>query len=230
MSERRLLSRRAWLALAASAAGCDSRQPRRGFLGVMERWNARVQQAMFRPEHLAARPGPEAQTPPGAFPEYFISASVPLAPEGWRLRVSGMVARPLELSLAELQRLSRTDVRVRHYCVEGWSAVASWHGVALRDLARLVGADRRAAFVEFQSFDAGYYSSWDRESALHPQSILAYGMDGALLTPGHGAPLRLYSAVKLGYKMVKYLTEVRFLPTRTGGFWEDRGYEWFAGV
>ena len=107
-------------------------------------------------------------------------------------------------------------MRVRHHCVEGWSAVAAWHGVRLRDVAGLVGADPRAPYVEFRSFDAGYWSSWDRESALHKQTLLAYGMNGAPLYPDHGAPLRLYSAVKLGYKMVKYLTEVNFLPERTG--------------
>jgi DMSO/TMAO reductase YedYZ molybdopterin-dependent catalytic subunit len=75
-----------------------------------------------------------------------------------------------------------------------------------------------------------YYSCWDRDSAEHAQSILAYGMNGRDLMPDHGAPVRLYSGVKLGYKMVKYLTEVIYLPERSGGFWEDQGYEWFAGV
>jgi DMSO/TMAO reductase YedYZ molybdopterin-dependent catalytic subunit len=98
------------------------------------------------------------------------------------------------------------------------------------ELARAVGVRSEAGFVEFRSFDSGYYSSWDRESAEHAQSILAYGMNGTPLTPAHGAPLRLYGAVKLGYKSVKYLEEIRFLPAASGGFWEDRGYEWFAGV
>ena len=126
--------------------------------------------------------------------------------------------------------MPRADLRVLHHCVEGWSAVASWHGVRLRDLAEVVGADPRAGYVEFRSFDSGYWSSWDRESALHPQTILAYGMNGELLGPDHGAPIRVYTAVKLGYKMVKYLTAVSFLPEATGGYWEDQGYEWFAGV
>nr|WP_284663833.1 molybdopterin-dependent oxidoreductase [Myxococcus sp. SDU36] len=134
------------------------------------------------------------------------------------------------LTLDALQRLPRTDLRIRHHCVVGWSAVASWHGVRLSELAHYAGADSRAGYVELRSFDAGYSSSWDRPSAFHPQTILAYGMNGQPLTPGHGAPLRLYSGVKLDYKMVKYLTKVNFLPEPTGGYWEDRGYEWFAGV
>ncbi len=142
----------------------------------------------------------------------------------------GLVAHPLTLSLDDLRRLPRTRTRVRHHCVEGWSAVAAWDGVRLSEIARIAGVDPRARYVEFRSFDSGYCSSWDLESALHAQTILAYGMNGAPLQVEHGAPLRLYSAVKLGYKMVKYLTEVSFLPVRTGGYWEDQGYEWFAGV
>jgi DMSO/TMAO reductase YedYZ molybdopterin-dependent catalytic subunit len=152
----------------------------------------------------------------------------------------------------------RIDIRVRHYCVEGWSAVASWHGVLVRDVAEAVGVDPKVPYVEFVSFeltpesggglpalsdakdkrdaarprmkDATYTSSWDRESAFHPQTLLAYGMNGMPLGQLHGGPVRLYSAVKLGYKMVKWLSAVRFLPQQTGGYGEDMGYEWFAGV
>lgn len=231
MSSAPIVSRRTFIfGAAASIAACRSERPRQGLLGFSERWNDAAQRGLFS-SHRRARELPEsANTPPGGFPTYYISPTVPLAPPGWALRVGGMVARPGSFNLEALQRMARTDVRVRHHCVEGWSAVASWHGVRVRDLAEVVGADRRAPYLEFRSFDSGYYSCWDRESALHPQSILAYGMNGEPLQPGHGAPLRLYSAVKLGYKMVKYITEVSFLPTRTQGYWEDRGYEWFAGV
>jgi DMSO/TMAO reductase YedYZ molybdopterin-dependent catalytic subunit len=229
---RRLLTRRSWLlGTAAMALGaCDSSRPRQGFLGAMERFNQRVQAGLFGPERLAPEEPLENLTPPGAFPQYFISNQLPLAPANWALKVGGLVQRPMVLSLEELTRLPRTDYRIRHHCVEGWSAVAAWHGVQVRELAKLVGADPRATFVEFRSFDSDYYSSWDGPSAFHPQTILAYGMNGQPLPPEHGAPLRLYSGVKLGYKMVKYLTGVNFLPEPTGGYWEDRGYEWFAGV
>src|SRR5262245_50736441 len=201
-----------------------------GFLQWMGRWNERVERFLFRPARLGAEVPAAETTPADAFPSYYISDDLPVAPAGWVLRVGGLVARPATFSLAQLQQLPRTDMRVRHHCVEGWSAVSAWHGVRLRDLAAVVGADPRAPYVEFRSFDAGYWSSWDRESALHPQTLLAYGMNSLPLSPEHGAPLRVYTAVKLGYKMVKYLTEVTFLPVRTGGYWEDQGYEWFAGV
>lgn len=225
------ITRRLFLAaLASPLAACDSQRPKQGLLGAMERWNERVQAAVFDPERLAPELTRDEETPIEAFPSYHISDQVPVAPVAWRLRVGGMVARPGAFTVEELQRMPRTDVRVRHHCVEGWSAVASWHGVRVRDLALAVGADPHAPYVEFRSFDLSYFSSWDRASAFHPQTLLAYGMNGEALSPAHGAPLRLYAAVKLGYKMVKYLTEVNFLPHRTGGYWEDQGYEWFAGV
>lgn len=229
---RRLLTRRRLLlgASALATTACDSRKPQAGFLGAMERFNLRVQVALFDKDRLAPEEPADALTPPGQFPQYFISDALPLAPAGWALKVGGLVAKPQVLSVEDLRRLPRTEYRIRHHCVEGWSAVASWHGVRVRDLAEAVGVEPRAQCVEFRSFDKGYWSSWDRPSAFHAQTILAYGMNGQPLPPEHGAPLRLYSAVKLGYKMVKYLTEVNFLPEPTGGYWEDQGYEWYAGV
>jgi DMSO/TMAO reductase YedYZ molybdopterin-dependent catalytic subunit len=231
-------TRRGFLAQAGRGAGllalgglaCDGSRPQAGFLGLMERFNERLQRAVFDPHRLAPELGEEEETDLEDFPKYKISRQFPVAPAGWALSVKGLVARPLTLSLDDLRRLPRARTRVRHHCVEGWSAVASWEGVAVSDIARLVGVDPRARYVEFRSFDSGYWSSWDLESALHPQTLVAYAMNGEPLRVEHGAPVRLYSAVKLGYKMVKYLTEVSFLPVRTGGYWEDKGYEWFAGV
>src|SRR5262249_40784886 len=171
-------------------------------------------------------PGDGEVTPDAALPSYHVAIAAPPAPDGWTLKVGGLVARPRTLDLDELQHLPRADVRVRHHCVEGWSAVADWHGVRISDLAELVGAAPRAAFVDFRSFDVDpdgvpYYSSWDRDSAFHRQTILAYGMNGRPVPAAYGAPLRLYGAVKLGYKNVKYLTEVNFVDRTTGGYLEN---------
>jgi DMSO/TMAO reductase YedYZ molybdopterin-dependent catalytic subunit len=216
--------------LVLGTASCDSNQPHRGFLGAMEGLNERLQRALFDPTRLAPELPESDQTPYDAFPQYKIGTFFPDPPASWSLRVGGMVEQPLTLSLDDLRRLPRTSLRVRHHCVEGWSAVASWQGVRVAELARAARLDPSARYVEFRSFEQPYYSSWDLESALHPQSVLAYGMDGEALRREHGAPLRVYSAVKLGYKMVKWVSEVLFLPERTGGYWEDQGYEWFAGV
>jgi DMSO/TMAO reductase YedYZ molybdopterin-dependent catalytic subunit len=216
--------------IAAGGLACDSKRPQAGFLGLMERVNERFQAALFDPNRLAPELGEDEETDLEDFPKYKIGREFPVAPPGWALSVKGLVARPLTLTLDDLERLPRTRTRVRHHCVEGWSAVASWDGVRLSEIARLAGVDPRARYVEFRSFEPRYFSSWDLASALHPQTLLAYGMDGERLLVEHGAPLRLYSAVKLGYKMVKWLAEVSFLPYRSGGFWENQGYEWFAGV
>jgi DMSO/TMAO reductase YedYZ molybdopterin-dependent catalytic subunit len=217
------------LAASTALAGCDSRAAK-AFLARMGRWNEGVDRLLFSENRLAPEAPASELTPETAFPSYFVSDSMPFAPDNWALKIGGMVARPAVFSLDQIKRLPQTGMRIRHHCVEGWSAVAEWHGVQLREIARMVGASRDAQYVEFLSFDNGYYSTWDIESSLHPQTILAYGMNGRALYPDHGAPIRLYSPVKLGYKCVKYLTEVNFLPTRTGGYWEDLGYDWYAGV
>jgi DMSO/TMAO reductase YedYZ molybdopterin-dependent catalytic subunit len=209
--------------------GCES-APVRGFLDVMGRWNESAEGWFFAPQRLAPELPPSAETPEAAFPAYFISDSMPLPPQNWTLRVGGLVRRPLVLTLEQLHQMPRTEMRVQHHCVEGWSAVASWQGVRLSEVAKAVKIDRRVKYVEFRSFDSDYWSSWDLASGLHPQTLLAYGFNGRQLRPDHGAPLRVYSAVKLGYKNVKYLAEINFLPNKTGGYWEDQGYEWFAGV
>jgi DMSO/TMAO reductase YedYZ molybdopterin-dependent catalytic subunit len=155
---------------------------------------------------------------------------MPVAPPNWTLKVGGLIQHPLILRLEQLLGMPATEMRVRHYCVDGWSAVASWRGVRVSEIARLAGLDSRIKYVEYRSFDSGYWSGWDLPSAMHPQTMLAYEMNGHPLQANHGAPLRLYSAIKLGYKSVKYLTEINFLPNKVGGYWEERGFGWFAGV
>ena len=168
------------------------------------------------------------------FPSYFIADEVPewdQAARGvWRLEIGGLVRRPLRLTLDELKELPRTELRLEHFCVEGWSAVAVRTGVRLSELARRAEVDPNAGYVDFQSFDDDYHESWDIESALHAQTLIVYGQDGRLLGPAYGAPARVYSPVKLGYKCTKYLTRILFLPQRNGGYWSDKGYEWYGGV
>src|SRR5260370_32081594 len=84
--------------------------------------------------------------------------------------------------------------------------------------------------MAFRSFDAGYSNGWDMASVMHPQTILAYGLNDQALPHDHGAPLRLYAPTKLGYKLTKYLLSMTFTDRRPGGYWEDQGYPWFGGV
>jgi DMSO/TMAO reductase YedYZ molybdopterin-dependent catalytic subunit len=220
---------------AAYLAACDSSGPdsAEALLRLAERKNERVERLIFR--HRAMDRAPTGARPAGgAFPSYHISDAVPVWNEAergkWTLEVSGLVRRPLRLTLEELTKLRGITQRVNHYCVEGWTAVAEWTGVRVSELARVAEMTPDAECVDFQSFDDAYHESWDMESAMHPQTIIAYGMDGRFLGAAHGAPARLHSPIKLGYKCTKYLTKVVFLPRRNGGYWSDQGYEWYAGV
>ncbi|HVD61696.1 MAG TPA: molybdopterin-dependent oxidoreductase [Gemmatimonadaceae bacterium] len=231
------IDRRDFLILTGAGVltACDSRGPKgaKRLLRYMERKNEVVERALLRHTSMDS-PVAGARLAGRALPSYFISRTVPVWDESqqgkWTLEVSGMVDRPIKLTLDELQRLPRRTERVNHYCVEGWTAVEEWTGVRFRDLANLVGAQRAAKFVDFQSFDDDYHESWDIESAMHPQTVIEYGLDGHLLAPAHGAPARLFSPVKLGYKNTKYLTKIVFMPVANGGYWSSQGYEWYGGV
>jgi DMSO/TMAO reductase YedYZ molybdopterin-dependent catalytic subunit len=234
------IDRRTFLALGGSSlaaallAACDSKGPSeaKDLLRWAERRNEGVERALFR---HTVMDHPESRALAGrALPSYFVSPRVPVwdpaARGAWTLEVGGLVRRPLRLTLQQLSSLPRVTQRVNHYCVEGWTAVTEWTGVRVSTLARMAGLLPEAEYADFQSFDAGYHESWDLESALHRQTVVAYGWERGMLTPGHGAPARLHSPVKLGYKNVKYLTKIVFLPRRNGGYWSDRGYEWYAGT
>jgi DMSO/TMAO reductase YedYZ molybdopterin-dependent catalytic subunit len=136
----------------------------------------------------------------------------------------------MRLTLPMLEALPRVTYTVKHHCVEGWTAIATWTGVPVATVAAMVEPTTRARYLRFDSFDRDYYNGWDLTSAMHPQTILAYAFNDRPLTMKHGAPVRLYSPVKLGYKLTKYLTAMTFTDERPGGYWEDQGYPWFGGV
>jgi len=234
VDRRRFLTVSAASLSGALLAACD-RNPRSAdrLLKLAERRNESIERAIFRHDAMDRVPA-SAKVSGDAFPKYFIADTVPMwdtAARGeWRLEVSGAVRRPMSLSLDQLTKLPRVTQKVDHFCVEGWNARAVWSGVRVSDLARLVEPTADAQYVDFAGFDEGYHESWDMESAMHPLTLVAYGMDGRMLSPAHGAPARVHSPVKLGYKNAKYLTRVVFMPTRNGGYWSDRGYEWFGGT
>lgn len=159
----------------------------------------------------------------------------------WRLSVGGMVARPLSLSIADLQQMPARTQITRHDCVEGWSAIGQWTGTPLSHLLRLARISDKARYVLFRCADnygdTPYYESIDMIEAMHPQTIMAWRMNGQPLPERHGAPLRLRVERQLGYKHAKYVTGIeviedfRTIAGGKGGFWEDRaGYQWWAGI
>jgi DMSO/TMAO reductase YedYZ molybdopterin-dependent catalytic subunit len=235
MNRRRFFTFGASTIAGAALTACDSFGPKRAapLLEYAERKNERLERWLMS-DASRNRVDASAKLSGQAFPRYYISKSIPMWNEAqrgvWRLEVSGAVKTPLSLTLDELMKLRSVTQKVDHFCVEGWTARAEWTGVRVSELARVAGATPEAQYVDFQSFDSDYHESWDIESALHPQTLVAYGMDRAMLGPGHGAPARVHSPVKLGYKNTKYLTRVVFMPARSGGYWSDRGYEWYGGV
>lgn len=235
VDRREFLTWSSGLVSAAFLAACDSRGPKSAekLLRYAERKNLVVERALYRHTRMDKVPA-GAHDSGKALPSYYVSPTVPVWDESvrgkWALEVSGLVANPVRLSLDDLQRLPRVSNRVNHYCVEGWTAVETWTGVPFSALATLVRPAPAAQYVDFQSFDDNYHESWDLESAMHPQSVVAYGLDGKMLEPAHGAPARFYSPIKLGYKNTKYLTKIVFMPKANGGYWTDQGYEWYAGT
>ena len=235
MNRRHFVSLGSGSIAGAILSACNSVGPKSALsvLDYAERKNEQLERWLFRPGSRN-RVDAGARLSGRAFPRYFVSERIPMWNEAergvWRLEVSGAVQRPLSLTLDDLVRMRSVTQRVDHFCVEGWTARAEWTGVRVSELARVAGATSDAQYVDFQSFDSGYHESWDMDSALHPQTLVAYGMDRAMLGAGHGAPARVHSPIKLGYKNTKYLTRVIFMPTRAGGYWSDRGYEWYAGV
>ena len=162
--------------------------------------------------------------------------------DGYALEVSGLVAQPRRFSLAELRALpSRTQI-TRHDCVEGWSAIGKWTGAQMAPLLQSVGLKPEARYLVLHCADTlgrlsgKYYESIDLIDAFHPQTILAYDMNGAALTEPHGAPIRLRVERQLGYKHAKYVQRIEAVSSFAmirggrGGFWEDLGYEWYAGI
>lgn len=152
-------------------------------------------------------------------------------PAVFRLNVRGNINHPLSLSMADIQQMPYTSMTIRHVCVEGWAAIVQWGGLRLRDIIALAQPKPNVRYIYFKSAD-GYYESWDIASAMHPQTLMAYEKNGASLPVDNGAPLRLAAPIKLGYKQSKWVTDIllveNLLPIK--GYWEDRGYEWFAGL
>ncbi len=160
----------------------------------------------------------------------------------YRLQVTGLVEQPVELTLAELRGLpSRTQI-TRHDCVEGWSAIGKWQGVQLSRVLDRVRPRPEARYVVFHCADpmeAGgpnYYESIDMEDAYHPQTILAYQLNDKPLPVANGAPIRVRIERQLGYKMAKFIMHIELVSSfdriggGKGGYWEDQGYQWYAGI
>ena len=257
MNDKYSMQRRRFLQRAVSAggllllAGCDKLSRTEWFprvLGSAEKLNYKVQH-WIAPRKSMAREFSEAELSPffrsnGTSNPDSTSYQMHAASgfEAWRLEVGGQVEQMAKFSMAELRALpSRTQI-TRHDCVEGWSAIGKWKGVKLSEILARVHPRPEARFVVFYCADTmdnsghKYYESIDMEDALHPQTILAYELNDKPLPVPNGAPLRLRVERQLGYKHAKYLMRIELVENfadierGNGGYWEDEGYEWYAGI
>jgi len=256
----RVISRRGLIATGAASlgglmlSGCDrlSHAPSfQHFIGGAEGLTLSAQRQLLAGQPLA----PEFK-PADLSPVFRANGStMPASPQyqslmangfaDYRLRVDGLVGQPLSLSLAQLKSLPTRTQITRHDCVEGWSAIGQWTGAPLARILALARPLAPARYVVFHcadnlgggADDSGlYYESIDLFDAFHPQTILAWALNGAPLEVSHGAPLRLRVERQLGYKQAKYVMRIELaarmdqLGRGKGGFWEDRGYAWYAGI
>jgi len=250
IDRRRFMARSAQVIGLMLLAGCDRLSQSAWFpkiLGSTEGLTRGVQR-LITPRKAMAREYTEADRSPvfptngnvdPENPDYQAMAQNGFA--DWKLIVSGRVELPAEFSLAELRRLpSRTQI-TRHDCVEGWSAIAKWKGVPLGEILNRVRPLPSARYVVFYCADPDdsgrkYYESIDFDDAYHPQTLLAYEINDQVLPIAHGAPIRLRLERQLGYKMAKYVMRIELVEDfksiggGRGGYWEDQGYEWYAGI
>jgi DMSO/TMAO reductase YedYZ molybdopterin-dependent catalytic subunit len=254
-TRRRLLLGLTAGAAAAPLSACslDSRSPEvMSILDKAEWLTQTVQRALLEPRTALAREYPQSVIsayfkPNGSIdpddPAYVADRQSGFS--DWKLEVGGLVERPMKLSLADLRAMPSRSQITRHDCVEGWSCIGQWKGAQLSGLLDAAGLKPQARYIAFfcadtleQTLDntGRYYETIDLIDAYHPQTILAYEMNFAPLKVEHGAPLRLRVERQLGYKMAKYVMRIEAIDDfggiarGRGGFWEDRGYEWYAGI
>jgi DMSO/TMAO reductase YedYZ molybdopterin-dependent catalytic subunit len=230
--ERRLFLRQT-LSLGALSllTGCDitNNDQVQSVLKLMSRWNDRAQAFLFSDHRLAPTFAESEVVHDFRYNAFFPVADAPKISAGdYRLELSGLIADKRPWSVEQLHALPQESQITRHVCVEGWSVIGKWGGPRLGDFLHRVGADLTAKYVGFQCAD-GYYGSIDMPSALHPQTIMAVKFADEIIPTKYGYPFKVRIPTKLGFKNPKWVTTIFVTNRFPGGFWEDRGYNWFSG-
>jgi DMSO/TMAO reductase YedYZ molybdopterin-dependent catalytic subunit len=211
--------------------GCDivdSDSAERALLAI-SKFNDRVQALMFQPHKLAPTYPESAITKPFPFNAYY---DVDEAPEvdgdTYKLEIDGLVENKQPWTLEELYKLPQEKQITRHICVEGWSAIGSWTGARLSDFLQRIGADLTAKYVYFICAE-GYSNTIDMPTALHPQTQMTFRFADEILPRKYGYPMKIRIPTKLGFKNPKHVVALVVTNEDRGGYWEDRGYNWFSG-
>ncbi len=261
IARRSLLARSAAAVSALALAGCtgiaDSPWAA-NLLGEVEKLTKRAQR-LFAGGHALAPEFPKSDIAPvfranGTLNpntnDYNVHASEGF--RNWMIPVEGLVENPLRLSLAAIRAFPARSQITRHDCVEGWSCIGAWKGAPLAHILALARPKPDARYVVFHCADPMgeadvdtlgnviappyYYESLDLLEATHPQTILAYELNGNVLPVEHGAPIRVRAERQLGYKMAKYVQRIELVDSFArigggkGGYWEDQGYQWYGGI
>jgi DMSO/TMAO reductase YedYZ molybdopterin-dependent catalytic subunit len=230
--ERRLFLKRG-LSLGALAllSGCDltGDEGVQRVLSAMSRWNDGAQSWLFDPKRLAPEFPESAITKPFPFNAYYSEEEIVEVEAGdYELELAGLIRERKPWKLPELYALPQVSQVTRHICVEGWSAIGKWSGVRFSDFLQRIGADLNAKYVGFQCAD-DYFTSIDMATALHPQTQLSFRYADELLPPKYGFPMKLRVPTKLGFKNPKHIAAIFVTNDNPGGYWENKGYNWFSG-
>ena len=195
----------------------------------MSRWNDGAQSWLFDPKRLAPEFPAAMITNPFPFNAYYGEDEVRVVDStDYKLEVGGMVKEKKVWRLPELYALPQVSQITRHICVEGWSAIGQWSGARFSDFLQRVGADTSAKYIGFKCAD-DYYTSIDMATALHPQTLMAFRYGDQILPPKYGFPWKLRVPTKLGFKNPKHVMALFVTNEDPGGYWEDKGYNWFSG-
>lgn len=192
------------------------------------RFNEKLSQLYYSPNHLAPEFPPEKITE--ARVNGVIGMESNLNPAEWNLRVGGLAnhADDLVLTFDDIKQLPRVEMTTELKCIEGWSIIVHWAGARFSDFVQKY-QPRFTKYVSLATPDNQYFVGWDMPSILHPQTLLAYEINGSPLPPEHGAPLRLASPLKYGIKQIKRIGRIEFTDERPRDYWAESGYDWYSG-
>jgi DMSO/TMAO reductase YedYZ molybdopterin-dependent catalytic subunit len=232
INRRKILRGTLSLGALTMLTGCSVSDtgPMQAFLRAISAFNDGVQEALFRPNHLAPTFSEDQVVKPPRFNAYYEIEDVkPVDGKSWKLELAGLIENKRPWTAGQIYKLPETEVIVRHICVEGWDYIGQWEGVSLSDFLKRIGADTKAKYVSFKCAD-DYTETLDMATALHPQTILATKYAHDPITDPFGFPLRLRTATKLGFKNAKWITAMEVTNTFIPTFWSKQGFNWFAGI
>jgi DMSO/TMAO reductase YedYZ molybdopterin-dependent catalytic subunit len=231
-SRRLFLRTAAGIGAITMLTGCDivDGDTAEHALAKISRFNDRVQALLFNPTKLAPTYPESMVDRTFRFNGFYDEDEAPeIDPAEYKLEVGGLVKEKKSWTLPELYALPQEKQITRHVCVEGWSLIGSWTGARLSDFLQRVGADTSARYVWFQCADT-YSTTIDMPTALHPQTQMTFKFADQILPRKFGFPMKIRIPTKLGFKNPKYVIAMNVTNKDLGGYWEDRGYNWFSGL